>query len=416
MRITTISKNTANHILRYFIAFLFFTIASTISLFGQEKQNTGSLTIYGFTMLDAGYNFNQIDPDWYDVVRPTKLPSYKNEFGTDGNLYFSVRQTRFGVEGIYPTKFGDMKVIFEFELFGVGADAGKTTFRLRHAYGELGQFGAGQYFSPFMDIDIFPNSIEYWGPNGMVFLRNLQIRWMPIKGESHLTFALEMPGASADEGIYAQRIELEDVKPHFPLPDFSTEYRFASKWGYVELAGLLRYIGWEDIKKDSMDLSGNAIGWGLNLSSKLNFTKSTTGKFQVVYGNGIQNYMDDAPADIGIKNNFSDPNKPIIGVPLPILGIVAFIDQQWSEKFSSSIGYSSVHINNSDGQSADAFRQGHYALLNLLYYPVANMMAGIELQYGNRQNYQDGWNTSLLKIQFSFKYKFSETLYRKNKN
>ena len=24
-------------------------------------------------MLDAGYNFNQIDPNWYDLVRTTKL-------------------------------------------------------------------------------------------------------------------------------------------------------------------------------------------------------------------------------------------------------------------------------------------------------------------------------------------------------
>ena len=29
-------------------------------------------------------------------------------------------------------------------MFGVGADAGQTTIRLRHAYGELGKFGAGQ--------------------------------------------------------------------------------------------------------------------------------------------------------------------------------------------------------------------------------------------------------------------------------
>ena len=74
-----------------------------------------------------------------------------------------------------PTDVGELKTQFEFELFGVGVDAGQTTFRLRHAYGELGQFGAGQTWSPFMDIDVFPNSIEYWGPNGMVFFRNVQV-------------------------------------------------------------------------------------------------------------------------------------------------------------------------------------------------------------------------------------------------
>ena len=64
--------------------------------------------------------------------------------------------------------------MFEFELFGTGVDEGQTTFRLRHAYGELGGFGAGQTWSPFMDPDVFPNSLEYWGPTGMVFFRNVQ--------------------------------------------------------------------------------------------------------------------------------------------------------------------------------------------------------------------------------------------------
>ncbi len=78
----------------------------------------------------------------------------------------------------------------------------RRLFILRHAYGELGQFGAGQYWSPFMDEDAFPNSFEYWGPNGMVAFRNVQFRWMPIKGASRVTIALERPGASADLGVY----------------------------------------------------------------------------------------------------------------------------------------------------------------------------------------------------------------------
>ena len=55
--------------------------------------------IYGFAMLDMGYDFKQVDPDWFDVLRPTKLPSFEDEFGEDGNLYAGVRQTRFGVKG-----------------------------------------------------------------------------------------------------------------------------------------------------------------------------------------------------------------------------------------------------------------------------------------------------------------------------
>jgi hypothetical protein len=379
----------------------------------QDTLPKKAFEVYGFVMTDAGYNANSINPNWFDVVRPTKLPSYKGEFGSDGNAYFSVRQTRFGVKSWLPTSLGELKTTFEFELFGTGVDEGQTTFRLRHAYAELGHFGVGQYWSPFMDADVFPNSLEYWGPVGMVFFRNIQIRYMPIQGDTRLTFALERPGASGDQGKYSDRVELHGIQPRFPLPDLSAEYRYGGKFGYVEVAGILRYISWDDVQEDAFDLSDKTVGWGINLSSNINFTKSTIGRFQVVYGQGIENYMNDAPADIGIKNNPSDPVKPALGVPLPVLGIVAFIDQQWNSKFSSSIGYSMESIDNSDAQADDAFHSANYALANLLYYPAPNAMMGVELQYGDRQNFNDGWSTSIFKVQFSFKYNFSHIFYRK---
>jgi len=141
----------------------------TVPKEAEETEKKSSIDIYGFVMLDSGYDFKQENPNWFDVLRPTQLPSFKGEFNPNGNVFAGVRQTRFGVKSSTPTAFGDLNTIFEFELFGTGVDAGQTTFRLRHAYGELGQFGAGQTWSPFMDIDVFPNSLEYWGPNGMVF-------------------------------------------------------------------------------------------------------------------------------------------------------------------------------------------------------------------------------------------------------
>lgn len=382
------------------------------SLLAQEEEKQKSMEIYGFIMMDAGYNFDQIQPDWFDVVRPTKLPAYKNEFGTDGNFFFSVRQTRLGFKNYFETPLGELKTHFEFEMFGTGVDAGQTTIRLRHAYAELGKFGVGQYWSPFMDIDVFPNTVEYWGPSGMVFFRNVQVRYMPIQGDTRLTFALERPGASADEGIYANRIELDGVNSRFSLPDLSVEYRRAGNFGYVEFAGILRRIEWEDQNDDAFDLSGSATGWGINVSTNLKFGEGNVFRGSVVYGEGIQNYMNDAPVDVGIENNFSNPTSPVKGVALPLLGVVAFLDHTWNDQFSSSIGFSMLDIDNSDGQSDNAFSNGKYAIANLMYYPAQNAMACVELQWGNRENFNDGWSTSIMKVQFSFKYNFSQTFYR----
>lgn len=383
-------------------------------LMAQDGEKQKTMEIYGFIMMDAGYNFDQIHPDWYDVVRPTKLPAFKNQYGTDGNTYFSVRQTRLGFKNYFQTGMGELKTHFEFEMFGTGVDAGQTTMRLRHAYAELGKFGVGQYWSPFMDIDVFPNTVEYWGPTGMAFFRNIQIRYMPIQGDSRLTFALERPGASADGGVYADRIELQSVKPKFPLPDLSAEYRYGAKWGYVELGGIVRRMEWEDQNPATPDLSGDATGWGLNLSTNLKLGKKCTFRGSALYGEGVQNYMNDAPVDVGIHTT-GNASMPVEGVALPVTGVSAFVDINWSDKFSSALGYSMIDIDNSNGQSPDAFKKGQYIVGNLMYYPVKNAMCGVEFQWGDRENFTDGWSTSISKVQFSFKYNFSEAFF-KSKN
>ncbi len=375
-----------------------------------KKPSRSSVDFYGYVMLDSGNNFGSIDPNWYDVMRPTKLPAFKGEFGPNGNVFFGVRQTRFGVKSLTPTALGDLKTIFEFEMFGTGVDAGQTTFRLRHAYGELGHFGAGQTWSAFMDIDVFPNSLEYWGPNGMVFFRNVQARWIPIQGDSNVVIALERPGASADGGIYANRVELSKVSTQFKWPDLTGHARLARSWGYVQVGGIVRKIAWVDASGSStaFDFSGGAIGWGVNVSSNLKVTKKDVAKLSVVYGSGIENYMNDAPIDIGAQNNFSNPISPVKGVALPVLGVVAFLDHNWNDKFSTSTGYSMVNISNSNAELPSDYHQGDYALTNLLYHPVKQVTMGGEFQFGRRVNFKDGFNVNDYKMQFSFRYDWSK--------
>src|SRR5664279_2498607 len=74
-------------------------LTGMMSGYSQDSTKEKSLEIYGFAMTDIGFNFDQINPAWFDALRVTKLPVSKNQYGTNGNTYFSVRQTRFGVKG-----------------------------------------------------------------------------------------------------------------------------------------------------------------------------------------------------------------------------------------------------------------------------------------------------------------------------
>jgi hypothetical protein len=90
-----------------------------------DNEGATSITFSGHAMLDMGYQTNQSNPDWFDVLRPTKLPAFDNEYGDDGKFYTSARQSRLGVSTQTPTALGDLKTLIEFELFGAGEDAGQ---------------------------------------------------------------------------------------------------------------------------------------------------------------------------------------------------------------------------------------------------------------------------------------------------
>src|SRR6516164_7634994 len=146
---------------------LVFVVGVALVASSARAEEKAHSEIYGFAMLDAGYFTTPVNPQWFDTMRPSKLPSFQDQFGRDGQTFWGVRQSKLAIKSWTPTPLGELFTQFEFDLYGVGVDAGQTTIRPRVFYGELGHWGAGQIASAFMDLDVFPNCLDYWGPNGM---------------------------------------------------------------------------------------------------------------------------------------------------------------------------------------------------------------------------------------------------------
>jgi len=373
-----------------------------------EAKPGPHLDVYGFIQADSIYDFNRVDPAWNATLRASKIPVTcpgDAGCGRDGETVFSVRQSRLGFNGFIPTAAGDIKTKFEFDLFGVGADAGNTTMRVRHIWGELGHWGAGQTNSLFMDGDLFPNTIDYWGPVGMVFLRNPQIRWTPVQDENwKLAFAIEAPGAGIDSGKVAQIDPSFAASPWNKYPDVTGMVRFNDSWGHLQFSALLRSLGVEGTTGTGDQFHRRVFGWGLNIGNVLevgSLIESLKGDqliSGIVYGYGIANYMNDGGNDVA-------PDAGADAAAVPTLGWLVYYNRTWNERWTSSFGYSQHQQFNVGGQSAASFAEGDYANVNVLWHPVPEMFVGPEFIWGKRKN-NDSNGGSDSRVQVSFHYDF----------
>ena len=382
----------------------------------SPADTDSSFEIYGFAQADFIVDVGgRLDPAWDDAFRPSRI-CIDGACGSDGQSSVSVKQSRFGVKGDMPTGDGTAPLAFkfEFDLFGVGVDAGQTTFRLRHAYGEWGQFLAGQTNSLFMDGDVFPNTIDYWGPSGMVFYRNVQIRWTPFRTESsHFAIAIERPGNDVDPGNIRliEGLEGLQVQNDEELPDLTAQFRYGGDWGHVQLGGILRKVGYELRLEDGDEWTdGSETGWGLNLGTVFNVLTQDKVLLQVVYGEGIASYMNDGGMDLAPSADFTGADvTDLEAEAVPLTGVLAYYDHYWNDRWSSSIGYSYTEVDNTNFQDPGSYNKGEYASTNLLYYPADNLMFGAEVLWGKKTT-NDGSSDDDVRFQFTAKYTFGTKL------
>ena len=165
------------------------------------------------------------------------------------------------------------------------------------------------------------------------------------------------------------------------------------------MAGIARELGYERLDTGRKD---SEFGWGLNASTVINTFGQDKLKLQLVYGEGIGNYMNDGGVDLAPAKNQLVGNS---AEAVPILGIVAYYDHYWNDQWSSSVGWSSINLDTTKGQAGGEFEEGQIAQINLLHYPTEGVMIGGELLWGERVDVSgdDGYD---VRAQLSLKVNF----------
>jgi hypothetical protein len=356
---------------------------------------------YGQAMLDVIHDDGAMHPDWRAAMRPSQVAvNCPADPGCGGSAKWiaSVRQSSLGLRAFVPTSIGELKADAAFDLFGV---EGGTKVHFIRFWAELNAWGIGLADSNFMNIDAFPAIIDYWGPPGMAFLRNPQLRYTgPAGDRMSWAVSLEAPNSVIDTGK-ASEIDPAlgaGVVAHNRWPDLVASLRVERDWGHVKAAAMLREVGFETSTTPSGAPSGHRTGWGLNVSGAYKLHAAGTLSWGLVGGRAIASYMNDGGTDLA-------PDARLRAKTVPSLGYFAYYGHSWSEKLTSALGYSQHRQDNTEGQSGSALRTGSYASANLLFSPTKSVLVGGELLWGRREN-KDGSRASSRRLQVSTRYSF----------
>jgi hypothetical protein len=350
-----------------------------------------SVKIGGYVKGDAIYDMQAGSGD---IFIPALIPVT----GTgDGQTRMHARQSRLNIDVRTPTDMGPLRVFVETDFFGTGGNeiqTNSTSPRLRHAFGTLGNFLAGQTWSTFMDVGALPETLDFAGPNGAVFVRQAQLRWnSPVGDGVNLALAIENPEGDIENGA---GLNLDQ------WPDGIARLTYSQDWGHVQGGALLRQIRLDN----AAGIEETAFGYGLSFSGRLNVPMvgaKDNFKFQANYGDGIGRYI----TDLGFAGDqdavFTAANRDL--QTLKAFGAYGAYQHWWRDDLRSTVVYSHVQVDNEAGQAGTAYHQGQYAAVNLIWSPVKWADVGMEYLFGSVEK-NNGTDADDSRLQASATFKF----------
>ena len=361
--------------------------------FGVEALDT-RFKIGGFAELDVIHDTDAIATPGEFVTSAILTGDAAKADGADGQTNFSVSPTRLYLETRTPiqqhrlTTFLSMD--FYGDAFGVSPDP-----RMRQAYGEIsgilfgGDLLAGQAWSTFADLEAFPNTLDFQGPNSFFGTRQPLVRWTRGIGEGlKLMIAAETP----DNHI----IEAADALTAWPDGVLSLVWDQAP----VHLMG--SFVARDLRASFNNGPTESAFGWGGSVSGKVGvpfIAEKDFMTFSVTYGEGIGSDLNDQPSDAVFDSAGTGLEA------IPVFGWFASYQHWWSRQFNSTVVYGSLEADNREAQSPDSFKSSQYASGNFVWMPDERWLVGIEGLWGERED-KDGADGTDFRTQFTTRFSF----------
>jgi hypothetical protein len=378
-----------------------------------------SIRLYGFAELNWVHAFQGDNSDVdYSTFAPYLPLDGTPEASRKHRDYLTARTSRLGLETGVPTKFGVLgaKIEGDFnneprtggsELYGSGRDVvtqqqtSSYGFRVRHAYGQFGGLLAGMTWSTFMDVDNFPETVDYNGPIGNTFIRQPVLRYTyGTMDKGNFIVALENSSSYVLDPTSAKGVAGGSLSR---MPDLVLRWEKGFDWGSASVRAVT-----DEIRFDN----GNGThpsprGYGVGASALLKTWGDDYAVLAVTYGDGISRYMN------YLEGAFYDPAADKIRMEQAI-GVVA--GYQWKPRADLRFNFVYGMTHEFDNAYTDAVRaaefdRGRFGVnrtvqaghLGAIFTPIKSVDLGLEGVWGYRKTLY-GEKGEDFRLNFSAKY------------
>lgn len=345
------------------------------------------VTVSGYIKADFFFDSGN---DLGDSFAASAIPTDDSE--EDGHFRAHAKQSRLRVRTTTKLENGkELKAHLEGDFFGAGGNesfSNSTTFRLRHAYFNVGAWTIGQTWTNFMDFVAYPSTVDFFGPAGKSFARQAQIRYTLPNG---LSFSIENPETDGNGSAGRLRESTGGIGRDV-FPDVTAAWRGGpgGLGGSYETAVIVRTLG------VGGDIDDEAFGYGINVAGAWDVGTGTVAA-SFTGGSGIGRYIINGAGNGLFVTDDGD---------LETVDAVAFnvsYDHRWSENANSLLAFGT--FNNDDDFAANGIDNVQTVHANFRWSPTEVTTYGIEAIYGSNET-TDGESGDAIRLQFGAQLNF----------
>jgi|APFre7841882724_1041349.scaffolds.fasta_scaffold01140_7 hypothetical protein len=346
--------------------------------------------IGGYAQLDGIWSRRRQGGDEQDTFFVSATPFDP----ADATGRLSVRQSQINWVSRTATPAGHLWSRLEANLFPLD---GTTSPTLNQLYLRLDdRIVVGKTYSTFMDEAILPTTLDYNGPSGVTFVRQLLARVsVPFGDGWAIQGAVEDP--QVDFAAGGARLGLR-TDPR--RPDLVARLRYEGERGHVQFAGLWRSI---DVTVEGpLGASERHVsGTGASLSGSLATTGDDTLLWQAVTGKGVGRYFNDPLSATGVGLAADRRLESLRNS-----GVTVYYQRKWAPDWMTVFGGSTLWIDaDGDLRRPEELKRVVYASANLLHRLTPTLVVGAEVMWGEATRV-DGEDATNTRVQVSVRYLF----------